>query len=404
MRLPYSYRSKDSFTLVELLVVIGILAILTAAVVIVLNPAELLKQSRDSKRTTDLASLNNAIKLLLTQNPDVNLGSASTVYVSLADSSSTCGSYALPGLPSGWQYRCATSANYQKTDGSGWVPVSFSSGGTVASLPALPVDPQNAGIYYYSYIAGGSWEIAGMFESKKYFAKAQNDAGADPERLEVGSDLALWKNAYGLVGYWPFDEGNGTSAADASGNGNAGTLMNGPAWQAGSNCKVGGCLSLDGADDYVNAGNSNSLMPASLTVMGWMRLGAGENGNWMFINRAPGGTPGSYYIYADAPTIAEWSIFSNAGARRDVVGPISKNEWYHIAGTTDASSQVQKIYINGILQGQQVAVPLGSNTSTVLFGSYGGGGYYLNGTIDDIRVYNRVLSEAEVQAIYNATK
>lgn len=137
-----SYRGTASFTLVELLVVIGILAILTAAVVIVLNPAELLKQSRDSKRITDMAAVDNALKILLTQTPEVSLGNASTVYVSLGDSSSTCGSYALPTLPSGWQYRCATSANLIKTDGSGWIPVNFANG--ASQLPALPVRMRRA--------------------------------------------------------------------------------------------------------------------------------------------------------------------------------------------------------------------------------------------------------------------
>jgi type II secretory pathway pseudopilin PulG len=204
MRQNKFFKIQDSFTLVELLVVIGILAILTAAVVIVLNPAELLKQSRDSKRTTDLASLNNAIKLLLTQNPDINLGSASTVYVSLPANDASCSNIlsSLPSIPAGWQYRCTTAANLTKVDSTGWVPVSFSSAGGVASLPALPIDPQNSGAYYYSYIPGGSWEISTLFESKKYAQRAQSDAGIDPERLEVGSNLALWKDAYGLVGRW----------------------------------------------------------------------------------------------------------------------------------------------------------------------------------------------------------
>jgi type II secretory pathway pseudopilin PulG len=186
-------RAKDSFTLVELLVVIGILAILTAAVVIVLNPAELLKQSRDSKRTTDLASLNNAIKLLLTQNPDVSLGLASTVYVSLPAANSDCSDIlsTLPPIPSGWQYRCVTSTNSQKTDGTGWIPVSFAAGGGIASLAALPVDPQNTSQNYYSYIPGGSWELMATFESKKYQPKAQNDGGTQPGAIEVGTNLSL---------------------------------------------------------------------------------------------------------------------------------------------------------------------------------------------------------------------
>jgi type II secretory pathway pseudopilin PulG len=193
MRINKFLKTEDSFTLVELLVVIGILAILTAAVVIVLNPAELLKQSRDSKRTTDLASLNNAIKLLLTQNPDVSLGSASTVYISLPATNADCSDIAstLPPIPSDWQYRCVTAANSQKTDGTGWIPVSFAAAGGVASLSALPLDPQNTLQNFYSYIPGGSWELMATFESRKYQPKAQNDGGVQPGAIEVGTNLAL---------------------------------------------------------------------------------------------------------------------------------------------------------------------------------------------------------------------
>ena len=56
---------KKGFTLIELLIVIGILAILIAAVVVVLNPAQLLKQARDSQRMSDVGSLESAINLYL---------------------------------------------------------------------------------------------------------------------------------------------------------------------------------------------------------------------------------------------------------------------------------------------------------------------------------------------------
>ena len=121
-------KNKHSFTLVELLIVIGILAILTAAVVLVLNPAELLRQSRDSTRISDMASLSDALKLLQTQSEGIFTSSvASTVYVSLPDTSSTCGSLGLPSLPTGYTYHCVPSASSTLINGQGWLPIDFTS-------------------------------------------------------------------------------------------------------------------------------------------------------------------------------------------------------------------------------------------------------------------------------------
>jgi prepilin-type N-terminal cleavage/methylation domain-containing protein len=241
---PSVFKQKQSFTLIELLVVIAILGVLATAVVLVLNPQELIKQGRDSKRLSDLQNLNTALSLLEVDCPSCFFGSSSVVYVSLPDTSPTCANLGLPSLPSGWSYRCVSESNLLKVDGTGWIPVDFTKFSSGSPLTKLPIDPVNSSStgQYYTYVAGGSWSLVGMLESKKYLSQARNDGGYDPERIEYGTNLTLWRNAYGLVGYWTFDEGSGTTAYDYSGYNNHGTLINGPTWQSGSNCKVGGCL------------------------------------------------------------------------------------------------------------------------------------------------------------------
>ncbi|MFA7201739.1 MAG: type II secretion system protein, partial [Candidatus Paceibacterota bacterium] len=143
-------RQVSSFTLIELLIVIGILAVLTAAVVIVLNPTELLKQGRDSKRSTDIASIHKSIQLLTTQASAVSLGTASTVYISLPDTSPTCANLSLPTLPSGYTYRCVPTASSTLINGSGWLPIDFTQS-SIQNFSALPLDPTNTsstGLYY----------------------------------------------------------------------------------------------------------------------------------------------------------------------------------------------------------------------------------------------------------------
>jgi type II secretory pathway pseudopilin PulG len=398
-----------SFTLVELLVAIGILAILTAAVVIVLNPAELLKQSRDSKRTTDLANLNNAVKLLLTQNPDVSLGSASTVYVSLADSSSTCGSYSLPPLPAGWKYQCATQANYQKADGSGWVPVNFAAAGSIASLSALPVDPQNSAPsgLYYTYVPGGSWALTALMESEKGSKAAIEDGGMLPGVLERGTDISLTPSLRdrGLIGYWSLDEGTGATAYDVSGNGNAGALISSPAWQGEGSCKRGGCLSFDGVDDFVRVQPSPIFNFSNFTISAWVKPAAFTSSYRSgIVSRRPGSGWNfdiSGAIEGDGQGKAE---LMEAGGAKIAGGTVMQaGQWYYAAVAVSGNSV--RVYVNGVLDGSgTLAWTNGANDIIYIGGVQASSGYYLNGLMDDVRVYNRALSDAEIQSIYNATK
>ena len=92
-------RSQKSFTLIELLIVIGILAVLVAAIVVVLNPAQLLAQARDGKRQQDLSALNQALNTITALDQSVSFGTSSIVYTSLPDSTTSCATWNLPSLP-----------------------------------------------------------------------------------------------------------------------------------------------------------------------------------------------------------------------------------------------------------------------------------------------------------------
>src|SRR5690606_16490116 len=185
-------QDKPAFTLVELLIVIGILAILSAAVVILINPAQKLKEARDSTRIQEITSLEHSINLLLTQDSNLALGTAQTVYVSIPDSSATCANLGLPTLPAGYSYACSSTANYRKTNGTGWIPVNFQSSsiGTLATLPIDPINTTSTGLYY-TYIPGGSFELNGIMESAKKRADTSLHKKNLPGVIAKGNDLAL---------------------------------------------------------------------------------------------------------------------------------------------------------------------------------------------------------------------
>lgn len=88
----FKIHNKRGFTLIELLIVIGVVAILATITLLVLNPAEMLKQGRDVKRLSELSMINNALNFVLSQKTNPYLGSSTVVYVSLPDTASDCSS------------------------------------------------------------------------------------------------------------------------------------------------------------------------------------------------------------------------------------------------------------------------------------------------------------------------
>lgn len=156
---------KRGFTLIELLVVIAIVAVLAVTVILTLNPAELLRQSRDATRFSDMTSLNKAMSLYSVQTSSPNFGTSSLTFLSLPTGHSRCGAY-----------NClASEPNLSLLDGTGWVPVNLASLGSLTPLSTLPVDPVNdagsspgsAYTYVYQPISGGTWMFGMLPESQK---------------------------------------------------------------------------------------------------------------------------------------------------------------------------------------------------------------------------------------------
>lgn len=183
-----------AFTLIELLIVIAIIATLGSATVVVLNPTELVAQSRDSQRITDIKTIRDAINLWKIDNPSATMGTSQTVYISIPDISTTCANTTgLPVLPTGWSYGCVTQANLHNTNGTGWIPLDFrniNSGPLLSSLPTDPVNDISVG-KYYSYILGTTYELNALLESSKSKENkvAQLDGGDDPYIYEAGGDV-----------------------------------------------------------------------------------------------------------------------------------------------------------------------------------------------------------------------
>ena len=206
----------------------------------------------------------------------------------------------------------------------------------------------------------------------------------------------------GIVAGYAFDDGTGTSAVDVSGHGITGTLTNGPTWGAG---RYGGAIVLDGVDDYVDLGNPVALrLTGSMTVSAWINSSAFPADDAAVVSKR-----GSVGFQLDTtidagPRTVGFKLTSSTGADMIRYGAtaLQTNTWYHVAGVYDAAAATMTVYVDGHLDnGAQIGTVTSSQQDSpqnVLIGRRANGGYLFSGRVDDVRIYDRALSLAEIQA------
>jgi prepilin-type N-terminal cleavage/methylation domain-containing protein len=199
--------SRQGFTLIELLVVIAIIAILAVVVVLTLNPAELLRQSRDANRLSDLATITNAINIYNTDQGGASgysLGSANVTYLSVPDpTATTTAGTNCSGLGGNIAtgtafFQCPASSTSRNMNATGWIPINFtkiSAGTPIGSLPIDPTNTTSSNLYYTYQTNGTTFRIGALPESQKY----QSSLGQNPLMFTAGSNPNLDGGAWVLV-------------------------------------------------------------------------------------------------------------------------------------------------------------------------------------------------------------
>lgn len=187
---------REGFTLIELLVVIAIIAILSVVVVLTLNPAEMLRRSRDSNRLSDLSVFQSAMNVYTQDRAmigsSLSMGTSSVIYISIPDpaASTAAGSDCSNlGFPAGGTYHCAGPSFFRRTDGTGWIPVNLSAITTGSPLGQLPTDPTNVsstGEYYEYTTNGTNWKMAAVPESTQYASQFASFSSGTNQNLLGG--------------------------------------------------------------------------------------------------------------------------------------------------------------------------------------------------------------------------
>jgi len=196
-----------------------------------------------------------------------------------------------------------------------------------------------------------------------------------------------------ITGYWKFDEGSGSIAYDSSRLGNNGTVY-GATWT--TDCISGYCLNFDGKDDRVNVPHSNSLnFEGDFTLEAWVK----PLGPWT------GGFPGviakyypTGYLLGIENSTKKWAFLLKSAESGWMTihsdSEVEFGKWVHIVALRENGKM--KMYINGTLQAETAThnYPL-VPTNRFEIGTWDNLRFF-NGTIDEVRVYQRALTEQEI--------
>jgi hypothetical protein len=205
-------------------------------------------------------------------------------------------------------------------------------------------------------------------------------------------------NNTGLIGAWGFEEGTGTTTADQSGNSLNGALSNATWTTAG---RYGNALSFNGTNAWVTVADNNLLdLTTGMTLEAWVRPATTGPDFTTVVLKERGTTSLAYALYGvDGANRPPSGYINRNGNDVPVVGTslLPLNTWSHLAVTYDGANM--RLFVDGT----QVAIraqtgATSTSANPLRFGGNVVWGEYFNGLIDEIRIYNRALTAAELQS------
>lgn len=315
-----------------------------------------------------------------------------------------------------------SNSTWKFCNGTNWV----SAGGNVSSTPCSTTSQMD-------YVANKFTFCNGSFQADLYRGAALGLCSTNGQ-IDYDSAHATFKYCdganwldigartgvpiSGLVGHWTFNEGSGATAYDASGNSNTGTLLtpSGPTWTASG--KINGGLILDTIDDYVNVPHSASLnFTSAMTIALWFKPGDLDARDHDLVTKGTN-TPDDRATFEFALrgqrllfgfcTGTNSACAANWNEVRTVPLSMTVGTWHHIAVTfNDVATNQFWFYLDGVqyawdaTTGSPATKSLVAYTDPVRIGEVFNG-EEANATVDDVRIYNRVLSETEIGYLYNS--
>ncbi|TXH04685.1 MAG: LamG domain-containing protein [Candidatus Moraniibacteriota bacterium] len=260
--------------------------------------------------------------------------------------------------------------------------------------------------------------------------KALYDAGqSDKTNSSISQPQGTGRLDSGLAGYWPLDEGTGTTTADGSANANNGTLTNGPTWTTG---QIGSAVDFDGSDDYIAVTDpasgvldfnvpGNGVYGRVFSIAGWFNRDTFTTDDTIIAKKNDqGNTTAGYVVYIDDADDKLYVVVCGA-ACAGATSPVSAvstttytaTGWHHFVITVDqyrntggGDSRCPSIWVDGTPVttnscGEYLHYTGNlANSLALTIGAESDGGNPFDGKLDDIRIYNRPVSPGYIRDLY----
>jgi PKD repeat protein len=260
------------------------------------------------------------------------------------------------------------------------------------------VDGMNIGVADTTAPYGVSWSTSSVANGSRVLTAVATDRAGN-QATSAGVTVTVsntWTVPGGLVAAYTFAEGTGATTADVSGNGNTGTLAGGTAWSTSG--RFGKAASFDGVNDLVSIADAATLdLTSGMTIEAWVNPTVLSGWRTVALKGMPGGLVYALYAHDGAPRPA--GTVNTGTADMSAMGStaLPLSTWTHLAVTFGGGTL--RLYVNGVQVGTRtISGTIRTSGDALTIGGNTVWAEWFRGLIDEVRIYNRALTQAEIQA------